>query len=105
MSFRRFVACLVILAVPALRAGAFGARHFKSGPIQITADGRWVWVVNPDNDSVSRIDTSNDIKPLLEELSNLESRAEKISVPLSFADELYALRSNIQLVRKKLQRS
>jgi hypothetical protein len=34
----------------------------------------------------------------------LESRAEKITVPLSYTDELYALRSNIHLVRKKLQR-
>lgn len=41
---------------------------------------------------------------LLEELNNLESRAEKITVPLSYTDELYALRSNIHLVRKKLQR-
>ena len=41
---------------------------------------------------------------LLEELDRLESRAEKISVPLSYTDELYALRSNIHLVRRKLQR-
>ena len=40
---------------------------------------------------------------LLEELNNLESRAEKISVPLSYTNELYALRSNIHLVRRKLQ--
>ena len=39
---------------------ASGARLFKSGPIQVSADGRWVWVVNPDNDSVSRIDTRDD---------------------------------------------
>ena len=41
---------------------------------------------------------------LLEELNSLESRVEKITVPLSYTDELYALRSNIHLVRKKLQR-
>ncbi|MGH8848093.1 MAG: TAXI family TRAP transporter solute-binding subunit, partial [Polaromonas sp.] len=41
---------------------------------------------------------------LLDELNQLESRAEKITVPLSYTDELYALRNNIQLVRKKLQR-
>lgn len=28
---------------------------------------------------------------------------EKVSVPLSYADELYALRNHIQLVRKKLR--
>ncbi len=42
---------------------------------------------------------------LLKELEALEGRAEKITVPLSYADELYALRSNIHLVRKKLLRS
>jgi DNA-binding beta-propeller fold protein YncE len=39
---------------------AAGARSFKSGPIQITADGSTVWVVNPDHDSVSRLDTATD---------------------------------------------
>ncbi|MGA8785476.1 MAG: TAXI family TRAP transporter solute-binding subunit [Polaromonas sp.] len=43
-------------------------------------------------------------QPLIDELNSLEHRAEKISVPLSYTDELYALRSNIQLVRRKLQR-
>jgi DNA-binding beta-propeller fold protein YncE len=47
-----------LLSPPA--ASAAGARLFKSGPIQITADGRWVWAANQDNDSVSRIDTSSD---------------------------------------------
>lgn len=55
----------------ALIAGAFllshglalaaGARSFKSGPIQITADGSRVWVVNPDHDSVSRINTATEV--------------------------------------------
>ena len=44
-------------------------------------------------------------KPLLQELDALEGRAEKITVPLSYTDELYALRSNIHLVRKKLLRA
>jgi TRAP-type uncharacterized transport system substrate-binding protein len=39
---------------------------------------------------------------LQDELDQLDSRAEKIAVPLSYTDELYALRSNIQLVRRKL---
>jgi NMT1-like family len=42
---------------------------------------------------------------LMAELNELESRAEKVSVPLSYTDELYALRSNIHLVRKKLLRT
>ncbi len=41
---------------------------------------------------------------LLQELQALENRAEAVTVPLSYTDELYALRSNIALVRKKLLR-
>ncbi len=48
---------------------------------------------------------SEDSRALLKELNDLESRAEKITVPLSYADELYALRGNIHLVRKKLLRT
>ena len=51
-----------------------------------------------------RIET-NDNNALLQELNVLESNAEKVTVPLSYTDELYALRSNIQLVRKKLLRT
>lgn len=40
---------------------------------------------------------------LLEELNALDRKVEAINVPLSHADELYALRSHIQLVRKKLK--
>jgi TRAP-type uncharacterized transport system substrate-binding protein len=39
---------------------------------------------------------------LLNELNELESRVGKIAVPLSYADELYALRDHIDLVRAKL---
>ncbi len=51
-----------------------------------------------------RIETGDHIA-LMSELNELESHAEKVTVPLSYADELYALRSNIQLVRKKLLRA
>ena len=44
-----------------------------------------------------------DRKELLDELDRLESRAKRIAVPLSYADELYALRSHIDLVRIKLR--
>jgi NMT1-like family len=47
---------------------------------------------------------SADKQPLLAELNRLEALAGKISVPLSYADELYALRNNIHLVRKKVLR-
>jgi TRAP-type uncharacterized transport system substrate-binding protein len=41
---------------------------------------------------------------LVDELNALDGMVEKIKIPLSHADELYALRSNIHLVRKKLMR-
>jgi hypothetical protein len=37
------------------------------------------------------------------ELDALEEKVGRISVPLSYADELYALRNNISLVRRKLE--
>jgi hypothetical protein len=47
---------------------------------------------------------SADVKPdLLDELNRLEMRVEKITVPLSYTDELYALRNHIELVRQKLK--
>jgi len=39
---------------------------------------------------------------LLKELAELEQRVGQVSVPLSYADELYALRNYIELVRQKL---
>ena len=53
---------ILLLAISLRTPGAElkGARLFKSGPIQITADGRFVWTVNPDHDSVSRLDTASD---------------------------------------------
>lgn len=41
---------------------------------------------------------------LLQELDQLESRAEKVHVPLAYTDELYALRHHIDLVRKRMRR-
>jgi hypothetical protein len=46
----------------------------------------------------------DNVQSLLDQLDTLESKAEKIVVPLSHTDELYALRNNIHLVRKKLLR-
>jgi TRAP-type uncharacterized transport system substrate-binding protein len=43
-----------------------------------------------------------DAARLGEELDVLEEKVGRISVPLSYADELYALRNNINLVRRKL---
>jgi len=40
---------------------------------------------------------------LLSELDALEGRVEKIAVPLSYADQLYSLKSHIDLVRSRLR--
>ena len=40
---------------------------------------------------------------LLTELDDIETRVAQIRVPLSYADELYALKSHIQFVRRRLQ--
>jgi TRAP-type uncharacterized transport system substrate-binding protein len=40
---------------------------------------------------------------LLAELDEIESRVERVSVPLSHADELYALRGHIDMVRDRLR--
>jgi hypothetical protein len=39
---------------------------------------------------------------LVDELNTLERHVGKVSIPLSYADELYALRDHIEMVRKKL---
>ncbi len=48
-------------------------------------------------------DAAADRQRLLRELDDLEARVGRIAVPLSRTDELYALRSHIELVRKKLR--
>ena len=45
------------------------------------------------------------VAELLEQLDAMEAKVEKVVVPLSYTDELYALRNNIALVRQKLQRA
>jgi hypothetical protein len=42
---------------------------------------------------------------LVAELNQLETRVGQITVPLSYADELYALRNPFELVRSKLLRA
>lgn len=48
---------VLALAGQARAADPVGDRAFKSGPIQVTADGRWVWAANAHADTVFRIDT------------------------------------------------
>ncbi|MEO7547289.1 MAG: TAXI family TRAP transporter solute-binding subunit [Ramlibacter sp.] len=57
-------------------------------------------------DIEARIQAEPDNAPLLaQELDALEETTAHINVPLSYADELYALRNNISLVRRKLPRT
>jgi len=41
-------------------------------------------------------------KALLDDLDQLDRTVNKVAVPLSYADELYALRNNIYAVRKRV---
>ena len=50
----------------------------------------------------SRDGSPESVKALVRELDEMEAHVEKISVPLSYADELYSLRNHIDLVRQKL---
>jgi hypothetical protein len=54
-----------------------------------------------DNKEGSKDDSKDD---LLQELDQLEDRVGKVVIPLSHADELYALRNHIDLIRQKLSR-
>ena len=42
---------------------------------------------------------------LLAELDQIDAKLGRITVPLSYADELYALRSHIDMVRRRLRAS
>ena len=57
-------------------------------------------------DIEARFDANTAQAPaLLEELIGIESRVGKISLPLSYTDELYSLRNHIHFVRDRLQRA
>jgi TRAP-type uncharacterized transport system substrate-binding protein len=43
------------------------------------------------------------VDDLLRDLEDIEARVGRVHIPLAYADELYALRSHIQLVRRRLQ--
>jgi TRAP-type uncharacterized transport system substrate-binding protein len=51
------------------------------------------------------VENAQGVRPtgeLMKELAEIEQGVEQVSVPLSYADELYSLRSHIYMVRKKL---
>lgn len=61
---------------------------------------RWYRQLREIEDALRRKSASP--RELLDELNRLEAKAQHITVPLSYTDELYALRSYIQLVRERL---
>ncbi|MBV2217478.1 MAG: C4-dicarboxylate ABC transporter substrate-binding protein [Diaphorobacter sp.] len=64
---------------------------------------RWYGHLRDIEDDMERGETTPDA--LRERLDRMEAQVEKVSVPLSYADELYALRNHIQLVRRRLPRA
>lgn len=50
-------------------------------------------------------DKTSPPKELMAALERLEAKAERISVPLSYTDELYALRAHIGMVRERLRQA
>ncbi len=65
---------------------------------------RWYGRLRELEDEAARIaaDTSTDRATLLQRLTELDDHVGGLNVPLSHADELYALRSHIALVRRRL---
>ena len=61
---------------------------------------RWYRQLRQIEESVSKTTEPKD--GLLEELNRLDAKAERVSVPLSYTEELYSLRSHIALVRERL---
>lgn len=62
---------------------------------------RWYRVLRQIEDALGRKET--DPAKLLEELDKLDLKVERIMVPLAYADELYALRGHIAMVRTRLR--
>jgi TRAP-type uncharacterized transport system substrate-binding protein len=61
---------------------------------------RWYRALRQIEDALGRKDA--DAAKLLEELDKLDLKAERVTVPLAYTDELYNLRSHIALVRARL---
>ncbi|GAA6143516.1 TAXI family TRAP transporter solute-binding subunit [Hydrogenophaga sp. 5NK40-0174] len=55
-------------------------------------------------DIEQRVEASPEQTPdLLDELDAIDQKVGKVVIPLAYADELYALRSNIQMIRQRLK--
>lgn len=64
---------------------------------------RWYGQLRQIEQRSTQTDETPDLSALLAEIDALEDKVEQVVIPLSYTDELYALRSNIALVRQKLQ--
>jgi len=64
---------------------------------------RWYRHLRQIEDKVAQ--RSEPREALLAELDKLDAKAERVTVPLSYTDELYSLRSHIGLVRERLRES
>jgi TRAP-type uncharacterized transport system substrate-binding protein len=62
---------------------------------------RWYAQLREVEDSVGKRPASE----LLDQLNEIEARVESVTVPLSYADELYSLRGHIQMVSNRLRES
>src|SRR5438552_4225774 len=62
-----FIWCLLSLLISSPVATADGSAS-SSGPIGLTSDDRFVWVVNPDNNTVSVIEVGNDVNTKVNEI-------------------------------------
>jgi hypothetical protein len=62
---------------------------------------RWYRHLRAIEDSLAK--NSTPPAALLRELNDLDAKTANVVVPLAYTDELYALRSYIQLVRDRLQ--
>jgi hypothetical protein len=65
---------------------------------------RWYGQLRSIEQQIKEPDSGRSSEELMAELDALENKVEQIVVPLSYTDELYALRNHIGLVRKRLQR-
>ena len=61
-------AVLLLLITLRLAAANGPAAASASGPIALTSDDRFVWVVNPDNNSISVIEVGNDVNQRVTEI-------------------------------------
>ncbi|HWH75391.1 MAG TPA: TAXI family TRAP transporter solute-binding subunit, partial [Methylibium sp.] len=60
---------------------------------------RWYGKLRQIEEGVADADEPHEAQALMDELDGLDARVRRLNVPLSHADELYALRSHIELVR------